>query len=67
MEGPLQAIPGPGHPSVMSFVKKERIVYTASPPPGEYQTGENLGGREETVSSYMIQMKGACSYQGEMK
>ena len=66
MEGPLQAIPGPGHPSVMSSTM-ERIIYTASLPPGEYQTGENLGGREETASSYMIHMRDACSYQGAMK
>ena len=67
MEGPLQAIPGPGHPSAKEETIKEETIYTASPPPGEYQTGENLGGREETASSYMIHMRGACSYQGAMK
>ena len=66
MEGPSQANPGPGHPSAKSFIKEETI-YTASPPPGEYQTGENLGGWEETVSGYMILIRGACSYQGEVR
>ena len=66
MEGPLQANPGPGHPSAKSVIKEETI-YTASPPPGEYQTGENLGDWEETVSGYMILIRGACSYQGEVR
>ena len=66
MEGPLQANPGPGHPSAENVIKEE-IIYTASPPPGEYQTGENPGDWEETVSGYMILIRGACSYQGEVR
>ena len=33
MEGPLQANPGPGHPSAKSYLTKEEPIYTASPPP----------------------------------
>ena len=61
MEGPLQANPGPGHPSAKSFIKEETI-YTASPPPGEYQTGENLGDWEEIAVDYMIPPRDAYSH-----
>ena len=42
MEGPLQANPRPGHPSAKRYQIEDKTIYTASPP-GEYQTGENLG------------------------
>ena len=67
MEGPLQANPGLGHPFAKSYITKEETIYTAPPPPGEYQTGETLGGWEETALSYMILIRGACSYQGDVK
>ena len=66
MEGPLQANPGPGHPSAKRYQIEDKIIYTASPP-GEYQTGENLGEWEETAADFMTPLRGACSHQGEVK
>ena len=66
MEGPLQANPWPGHPSAKSYQEENKNIYTASPP-GEYQTGENLGDWEETAVDYMIPPRDAYSHQGEVK